>query len=203
MSETRKSKLTRQLMLFEIIRDIRIDDELKIYPAALRSILNVSPRTLERDLLDLRYSGLINVKYNKNRLSYVEVKNNDSYKDLTPRQLQHIRRLYRIGTLIESLPRTKTHEIDEYLSDIREFEEYVILSKEEPEDYPPEDIDMMRDFYLHSLSNIPDLKAIYYSLFPDVTDRTRQRDFEEMRKAGFDIYYHKDLKAYFFEEYDE
>ena len=47
------------------------------------------------------------------------------------------------------------------------------------------------------------MKKEYYNLFPDSNERTRQRDFEEINKAGFEIYYSRKFKAFIFEEDSE
>ena len=75
-------------------------------------------------------------------------------------------------------------------------------AKENPEENTPEDIEMMRDFYIPRLK-FYDLKKEYYILFPDSNERTRQRDFEEMNKAGFEIYYSREFKAFIYEEHSE
>ena len=95
----------------------------------------------------------------------------------------------------------RSDDLEQYEFGVQEFEEYLELSKEDPENYPPEDIEDMREFYIPQDFEFYDLKAEYYALFPDSNERTRQRDFEEMNRAGFDIYYSRKYKSFIF-EYD-
>ena len=59
----------------------------------------------------------------------------------------------------------------------------------------------LKDIRDSGLINVVYDKAEYYSLFPDSNERTRQRDFEEMNRAGFEIYYSRKNKSFIF-EYD-
>ena len=77
------------------------------------------------------------------------------------------------------------------------YEDALQDSLNDPEQYPPEEVPDKPDF-----PELPDLKAGYYELFPDSNERTRQRDFEELNRAGFKIYYERKYKAFLF-EYDE
>ena len=97
---------------------------------------------------------------------------------------------------------TPVSEIDDYEYGIREFEEYVELTKEDPVTFPPEDIELMREFYIHEPPEFYDLKSEYYALFPDSSERTRQRDFKALREAGYLIYYSSKYKTFIFEDDD-
>ena len=119
----------------------------------------------------------------------------------SPRRRQHLLRLYRIGTLIHCLTRTDSDSLEKYEYGVKKFEEYLEDAKEDPENNSPEDIESMREFYIPQDFEFYDLKAEYYSLFPDSNERTRQRDFEEMNRAGFEIYYSRKYKSFIY-EYD-
>ena len=82
------------------------------------------------------------------------------------------------------------------------LKEYLEEAKENPEENSPEDIEMMREFYIPRL-RLADLKKEYYALFPDSNERTRQRDFKEMNNAGFEVYYSRELKAFIYEDDSE
>ena len=142
------------------------------------------------------------LKYSKSRNRYIDVGNPTFDESAGERRKQHLRRLYRLGTLIIELSRTPVSLIEEYESGILRFNEYVEWTKEDPETFPPESIEEVRDEYIPNMPPFYDLKAEYYSLFPNSNERTRQRDFKELSDAGFCIYYSKEYKTYIF-EYDD
>lgn len=191
------SKMSRQLQLFYVLYNIHKDPETIIGPNDLINSFGISLRSLQRDLKDFRDSGLINLKYNKIEDRYVEDKSPVKHEEIDARRMQHLIRLHRIGTLTVSLSQTLAHDLEEYKYGVKYFNEYLEDAKENPEENTPEDIEMMREFYIPKL-NFHDLKAEYYALFPDSTERTRQRDFAEMNKAGFEIYYSKEFKSYIY-----
>ena len=196
------SKMSRQLQLFYEVHKIVVDRDTIISPDELMYDFGITRRMLQRDLKDFRDSGLINLKYDKAADRYVISEKPLEHEEIAARRLQHLNRLYRIGTLIVSLSKTPSHDLEEYEDGKRYFNEYMEDAKENPEENTPEDIEMMRDFYIPRLK-FYDLKKEYYILFPDSNERTRQRDFEEMNKAGFEIYYSREFKAFIYEEYSE
>ena len=108
--------------------------------------------------------------------------------------MAHLLRLYRIGTLIWSFPHISTDALHTYENLLEEYEDALQDSLTDPEQYPPEELPDKPDF-----PDLPDLKSQYYELFPDSNERTRQRDFEELNRAGFKIYYNRTYKAFLFE----
>jgi len=197
MAKSNGLKMARQLQIYDIIAGIRNG---AVYsPTEIMSSFGISRRMLQRDLKDLRDCGLINVKYDKTKDQYVL--DEDTFFDNTasPRRKQHLLRLYRIGTLIHCLTRTDSDSLEKYEYGVKEFEEYLEDAKEDPENNSPEDIESMREFYIPQDFEFYDLKAEYYALFPDSNERTRQRDFEEMNRAGFNIYYSRTYKSFIFE----
>lgn len=199
MAKSDGLKMARQLQIYDIIAGIRNG---AVYsPTEIMSSFGISRRMLQRDLKDLRDCGLINVKYDKTKDQYVLDEDTVFDDTASPRRRQHLLRLYRIGTLIHCLTRTDSDSLEKYEYGVKEFEEYLEDAKEDPENNSPEDIESMREFYIPQDFEFYDLKAEYYSLFPDSNERTRQRDFEEMNRAGFEIYYSRKYKSFIY-EYD-
>lgn len=192
MEEQKRSKMTRQLQIYYLLTTSKI-----IGPDDIMNTFGITRRMLQRDLKDLRDCGLINVKYDRASDNYIIA--GDAVFDETAkdRRKQHLIRLYRIGSLIHQLGKVSSDGIRIYETILEEYELSVQDSLSDPINNPPEDIpDKPEPLAL------PDIKAKYYELFPDSNERTRQRDFEEMNRAGFNIYYSRKHKAFIF-EYDE
>ena len=192
MSKERSSKMSRQLRLYSYIKST-------VYhgPTELMEHFGITRRMLQRDLKDLRDSGLLNVKYQKvPDDNYILANEPPAFdKTATGRHLQHLIRLNRLATILDNLPQTDIEELEQYE---RDYEEYIWyrdeLSREKPEEFPIEDIPDPP-----VLPVFPDIKSIYYELFPNSNERMRQRDFEALCDAGFPIYYSWKYKAFIFE----
>ncbi|MCR5686178.1 MAG: hypothetical protein K6G81_12335 [Lachnospiraceae bacterium] len=199
------TKMARQLQLYDLISSIPdIDDPsngIIVGPAEIMRSFRMSLRMLQRDLKDLRDCGLINAKYVKKKNRYFKVKDKEMPEDIPARRMQHLLRLYRIGTLINDLSRTPSSLIENYESAMISFNEFIEMAEEDPENFTAEDIEIEREF-LPDPPPVYDLKTEYYTLFPDSNERTRQRDFKELRDAGFELYYSKEYGAYIFVEDD-
>ncbi len=190
-------KMARQLQIYDLLAGVKNG---AVYsPTEIMSSFGISRRMLQRDLKDLRDCGLINVRYDKTEDRYILAETISSDESIPIRRRQHLQRLFRIGTLIHGLTRTYTNELEHYEYGIHEFEEYLADAKNDPENNSPDDIETMREFYIPQDFEFYDLKAEYYSLFPDSNERTRQRDFEELNRAGFNIYYSRKHRAFIFE----
>lgn len=190
-------KMARQLQIYDLLAGVQNG---AVYsPSEIMSSFGISRRMLQRDLKDLRDCGLINVQYDKSTDKYNLAETLPSDESIPIRRRQHLERLFRIGTLIHGLTRTYTNELERYKSGVQEFEEYLEDVKDDPENNSPDDIEMMREFYIPQNFEFYDLKAEYYSLFPNSNERTRQRDFEELNRAGFNIYYSRKYKSFIFE----
>ncbi len=190
-------KMARQLQIYDLLAGVKNG---AVYsPTEIMSSFGISRRMLQRDLKDLRDCGLINVRYDKTEDRYILAETISSDESIPIRRKQHLQRLFRIGTLIHGLTRTYTNELEHYEYGIQEFEEYLADAKNDPENNSPDDIETMREFYIPQDFEFYDLKAEYYSLFPDSNERTRQRDFEELNRAGFNIYYSRKHRAFIFE----
>lgn len=193
------SKMTRQLQIYDRVSGTPTLEEISfgviISPREIMNEFGISRRMLQRDLKDLRDCSLINVKYNKARDMYIKVDNIAFDECAGERRKQHLRRLFRLGTLIDKLPRVYLSTIEHYEFLIQELNDFIEFSQEDPETFPPEDIDEMRENAEAEYPDFPDLIAEYYALFPNSNERTRQRDFKELRDAGFDIDYNKEYKT--------
>ena len=192
MNNHRRSKMTRQLQIYYTLTTSKI-----IGPEDLMNQFGVSRRMLQRDLKDLHDCGLIHVKYDRKKKQYVSAGDAVFDKTAKERRRMHLLRLYRIGTLIHELSRTGTDELHMYESALEDYEYDLRLSKENPAEYPPEEIMDKPDPF-----DFPNIKAEYYALFPQSNERTRQRDFAVMNRAGFRIYYSRQHRVFIF-EYDE
>ncbi len=195
MAKNGVSKMSRQLLIYDVVINIR--DGAVYNPTELTNFLGISRRMLQRDLKDLRDCGLINLKYDRTKDMYVVAEDTVLDDTIGTRRKQHLARLYRIGTLLHNLSSINSEEFERYEQGLQEFDEYVEESKTDPVNFPPEDIELMRDFYIPKIE-FYDLKAEYYALFPDSNERTRQRDFEEMNRAGFEIFYSRQFKAFIY-----
>ena len=199
MAKSDGKKMARQLQIYNCIASIRND---AVYsPTELMDIFKISRRMLQRDLKDIRDCGLINVKYDKSQDRYILDEDIVFDDSASPRRRQHLLRLYRIGTLITTLPQIDIEALHSYEDRLEEFNEFVEEIKDDP-DTTPESIETVRSFMIPDEVDLPDIKEKYYALFPDSNERTRQRDFKEMNRAGFNIYYSRKHKAFIF-EYDE
>ncbi len=194
MSDRNNPKMIRQLKLYDYLTSTEIHGLSDIMSESDIGIGSI--RTLQRDLKDLRDSGLINLKYDKKKDNYVIRKDPVFNESTQGRRRQHLVRLNRIGTLICGLTRTDIAELESYELLCEEYE-YV---KDHPEEFPEE------DFYDDDYPEMPvlaDLKAEYYELFPGSNERTRQRDFNAIREAGYVLRYIKKYHNYVFETIDE
>ncbi len=167
-------------------------------PSELMRRFQISRRTLQRDLKALKDSGVISLTYRKaegeERENYVLSDEEAEFDETASgRRRQHLIRLKRLATLIDRLPRTDMHAIHEYESALYDYE----LFTEEPGDLTPEEIGERPE-----PPELPDIRAAYYSLFPNSNERTRQRDFEVLNDIGFSIYYSRKYQIFIFEDDD-
>lgn len=196
MAKSDGTKMARQLQIYDRIASIRNG---AVYsPTELMGIFGITRRMLQRDLKDIRDCGLINVKYDKSQDRYIIDKVATFDDAASPRRRQHLLRLYRIGTLIKTLSQVDIEALRSYEDRLDEFNEFVEEIKDDP-DTTPESIEAVRSFIVPDEADLPDIKEEYYALFPDSNERTRQRDFEEMNRAGFRIYYSRKHKVFIYE----
>ncbi len=216
------TKMIRQLNLYDHILRTTFHG-----PKELMRRFGISRRMLQRDLKDLRDCGLIKLKYDAKTNNYIS-DGDPVFDDGAPaRRRQHLIRLYRLGTLISKLTSVDSEALLTYRSSLREYEEFVeeynsrqthnasdpADQTEDTNDYGLDDFGLddfglddltpedMYEYYLKNAPDLGDLKAEYYALFPGSNERTRQRDFHQLREAGFDIYYDSALKRFIYEVY--
>ena len=196
------SKMTRQLKLYYILNEYRLAS-----PKELMLELGIkNRRMLERDLKDLRASGLMDAQYDrKMKIYYIEDASFDETTD-GPRRA-HLLRLLRLGTLIDQLSMTDYFNIEYYEDALKDYQEIKTTMKEHPATSQEEREDMMEELedakervkdLADSLREF-DLVGEYYELFPESNERTRQRDFEEINRIpGFHLYYDKRLRSHIY-----
>lgn len=131
---------------------------------SLTEIRQVCPyhnmRMLQRDLADLRDGGLVSVKYSRKGRGYVKTGIPKFNENVPPRRKAHLRRLNRLGRLLSEL---KNEDIPLWMKKDNQadgcMEQYVTA------------------------------KDCYQELFSGLSERTRQRDFETLRRLGHQISY--------------
>ncbi|MCI9592027.1 MAG: hypothetical protein HFG42_16080 [Lachnospiraceae bacterium] len=148
----------------------KLERQLKLYeillPCAIAeftAVCQVYPynkRLLQRDLADLRDGGLVAVKYSRKGKGYVKTGIPEFKEDVPPRRKAHLRRLNRLGRLMSELAN---------------------------EDIP---LWMKKDNQTDGcVKEYVTAKDCYQELFPGLSERTRQRDFEMLQKLGHQIFY--------------
>lgn len=127
---------------------------------AVREIFPYNMRLLQRDLADLRDAGLVSVKYSKKGKGYVKTGRPEWNDKVKPCKMAHLKRLNRLGTLMSEL-------VNE---DIPRWEKKDFQESGDGREYIT-------------------ARDSYRELFPNLSERTRQRDFQVLRDIGFDVYY--------------
>ncbi len=182
-------KINRQLRIYMYIRHTKLHG-----PDDLMDVFGISRRMLQRDLKDLRDCGMISLKYQRTPdRNYIESKDPVVFDESsTGRHRQHLNRLRRLCTLTDKLPQTDMSEITDYENALEEYIYYRDEGMvEDPYMFPPEELGEPPE-----IPALPDIKGIYYELFPDSNERMRQRDFKELNEAGFEIYYDRKYKVF-------
>ncbi len=168
MSEMEKMvRIERQLRLYEVVCQLAIvqfSDVCEIFPYNMR--------LLQRDLADLRDSGLVSVKYSKKGKGYVKTGVPKFNEGTKPCKKAHLKRLHRLGVLMsklvnEDIPLWEKKDNQEN-GDVQEY----VTSKDS-----------------------------YNELFPGLSERTRQRDFEVLRNIGYDVGYIPDEHRFYQDDY--
>ncbi len=185
------TKMTRQIKLYYYLTHTEYHS-----PEELMQVFGYKNiRMIQRDLKDLRDSGLItDVRYDKKEKNYII---NEEYTDICPgvptRRLEHLTRLRRLGIIVKEFVPTDENELSRYEDDLFGYKEDMEDYKADPEGYidyyvekpiPPESMDIFK------------AKDEYYKRFPDSNERTRQRDFKALCEAGYIIEYRRGLKEF-------
>ena len=185
------SKMIRQLSLYQNIRKTWYHG-----PDELMERFKISRRMLQRDLKDLRDAGVIRLTLDKKDNNYIEASEPPVFDEsVTGRRHQHLVRLKRLITLMDNLERTDMDKISHYESELEDYDWYKECMVEDPEKFPPEDLGDPP-----VMPVLEDIKASYYSLFPESNERMRQRDFSALNDAGYTIYYSHKYKTIIFED---
>lgn len=124
--------------------------------------LPIQKKMIQRDIRDLTDAGLIHVVYSRKEQGYVDSGQPGFNETVTSRRRDHLKRLNRLGRLMKEL----------YNEDIPLWE------KKEREELWGE-----QEEYMTS-------KQSYREMFPDISERTRQRDFEVLCNIGYEVWYH-------------
>lgn len=137
------TKIQRQLLFYEILytsHEVMIDD--------LMRRLNVSKKTIQRDIEDLTDAGLIKLTYSRKDKSY---KHEDAAGVISEPEgtarYSHLKKLRRLAVFMEELSDASGYSFGE---------EY-------------------------------NCKERYFELFPDMSERTRMRDYEILNEIGYTI----------------
>ncbi|MDE7312640.1 MAG: hypothetical protein K2N87_13635 [Eubacterium sp.] len=123
--------------------------------------LPVQKKMIQRDISDLMDAGLICVVYSRKEQGYVENGQPVFREAAAGRRKSHLIRLNRLGRLMKEL----------YNEDIPLWE------KKDRKDIWGE-----QEEYVTA-------KSSYHELFPGLSERTRQRDFEVLTRIGYEIYF--------------
>lgn len=148
----------------------RLERQLRLYEVICKyaivqfsSVCQVFPynmRLLQRDLADLRDAGLVSVKYSRKGKGYIITGIPELNEKAAPCKKAHLKRLNRLGRLMSGL----------------ENEDIPLWEKKDNE----EDGDV-REYFT--------AKDSYNQMFPGLSERTRQRDFEVLRNIGYQVFY--------------
>ncbi len=192
------SKMNRQLRMYLNILNTEFHG-----PKDLMRRFEIGLRTLQRDLADFRDAGVMTLKHDKAHENFVVEETQPAFNEkVTGRRREHLVRLRRLTTIIDKIDVTNYYELDEYKSAIENYEYYRDdLMVDDPETFPPDELGdppKRPDF--------EDIGGMYKALFPEVTRRTRERDFNELTKAGYPIRYYRKYQVYVCEgavDYDD
>ena len=156
--------MSEEVKLSKLERQLKLYEILLPYAIAeVSAICQVFPyntRLLQRDLADLRDAGLVAVKYSRKGKGYVKTGIPDFKEDTPPRRKIYLKKLNRLGRL---------------LSELSNGDVPLYQKKENQEDGESQEYVTAKD--------------CYNELFPGLSERTRQRDFEILRKLGHQFFY--------------
>ena len=137
------TKTQRQLLLYEILytsQEVIISD--------LMRKLQVSKKTIQRDLADLMDAGLIKLTYSKKDNSYRhEEAINSIFEPNGTARYAHLKKLRRLAIFMGELSDNSDYNFGETYN----------------------------------------CRTRYFELFPDVSERTRMRDYETLKQIGYMI----------------
>ena len=186
------SKIARQVRLYYLFIVLKKSNPKSCTPKqAMREIGIKCRRTFERDLIDLRDSGVVNAVYDRHKkvLKFYRCEFDESVTGSRRARLNHLRRLCLLLCCLSPTYPEEYHEEIDLMNDC----------KETGEEYIPD------PYVFH------DIVSEYEDLFPDASLRTRQRDFHDLNCVGrymyltgnaddsdFIIIYNRSIKTYVF-----
>lgn len=156
------NKTSRQLILFHIFYCSHI-----IEWEDINNILEVSRKTITRDIKQLKDAGIINVRYSKIEKGYIHCDEKDHCPFLPPtfgenkKENIYTNKLIRLATIMTGL--IGHTEIPYYEDDSR---------------------------------NQETCSSWYKKQFPNISTRTMQRDFKQLNEIGYNISYDRWDKYY-------
>ncbi len=151
----RLSKTSRQLIIFHIFIYSKVIELIEI-----KKIIEVSTKTIMRDLKELQYAGLLNIKFTKKENGYIHIDDNKRCPFSAPilsdnkAKNLHLQKLIRISTI---------------MIELRNFTELHMYENHNKEQET--------------------CSSWYKNRFPSLSKRTMQRDFNELNKIGYEIKY--------------
>ena len=169
--------MSGEVKISKLERQLRLYEILLPYAIAeFSAICQVFPynkRLLQRDLADLKDAGLVAVKYSRKGKGYVKTGIPGFKEDAPPKRKTYLKKLNRLGRLPSELV-NEDIPLDEKKENQAEgnFQEYFTA------------------------------KDCYNQLFPGLSERTRQRDFQMLRKLGHRIFYHSAEHCFSYDEDD-
>lgn len=159
----------------------RLERQLRLYEVICRydiaqfsdicEVFPYSMRLLHRDLADLRDAGLASVKYSRKGKGYFITGIPKLNEKAAPCKKAHLKRLNRLGRLMSEL----------------ENEDIPLWEKKDNE----EDGEVRE--YITA-------KDSYNQMFPGLSERTRQRDFEVLRNIGYQVFYNSSDHCFSWDE---
>ena len=160
----------------------RIERQLRLYEIvcqfaivqfeAVCEIFPYKMRLLQRDLVDLKDAGLVSVKYSRKGKGYVKTGKPEFNDKGKPCKMAHLKRLNRLGTLMSGLSN----------------EDIPLWEKKDNEESG-------------DVQEYVTAKDSYKELFPGLSERTRQRDFQVLRNIGYNVFYNPVEHCFYHDEY--
>ena len=158
MEKKNLPQIARQLRIFFVIWA----SEYHLSPREIMRLAGIKNRMmLKRDLEDIRGSGLFKAMYISSKRGGVYVIEKSEFDEsVGDRKKAHLRHLKRLADFLTELEPVDPYMLGEYKEGLREYDEVTA-----------------------ELRRI-DAIAKYRELFPECSDRTRQRDFAVINAAG-------------------
>lgn len=181
------NKIERQIILYRYFTSPAIKGKLDS-----RELYGIPVSTIYKDMKDLKDAGLINIKWkpgsNGSQGEYVTVYGNrDSGKDSERISVDH--NDTKPGTAMDTGAR---------LRHLRRLKRLCIMTDKLSND------ELSVDYFAGKIQRGKSCMEHYRELFPGLSDRTMERDFQTLSRIGYPIRYNRELRYYeFYEVIDE